>query len=409
MVAQHLTPYQTVSILLTCLPNGKFLKRESIVERRTQIELLDELVALHADRAQYLDEQWVRAPVARYTDPEHFRLEREKLFGRLPMIALHGSELPDPGSFVTTEIAGRAAVIVRGDDGIVRAFHNVCRHRGAELVGEEGGCRKRFSCPYHAWTWNNAGQLIAVPHEASGFPGLDREEFGLHRIACEEYAGWIWVSLNRDAPLDIRAHLGGLEGDILGMEAENHLIFESTALDIAANWKLLVEGGIESYHFRVAHRDTIAPLFLDNLSSYRCFGRHIRSVLPRSNLPELRGKPREEWEIGRYANVLYTLFPGPQFLVQDDHFVWIRSTPVAPDRTQLRLATVIPRDSHTPERESYWRKHHALTLYTLKEDFDLGEGIQRGFASGGNDFLNFGRFEGALQKFNQFVAGALAE
>jgi phenylpropionate dioxygenase-like ring-hydroxylating dioxygenase large terminal subunit len=347
--------------------------------------------------------------VAPYTDQEQFRMEREKLFEREPTITLHSSELPDPGSFVTTRIAGRTAVIVRGDDGVVRAFHNVCRHRGAELVDEDSGCRKRFSCPYHAWTWNNAGQLIAVPHEASGFPGLEREAFGLHRFACEEYSGWIWVSLSRDEPLDVRAHLGELDGDIRAMEAESHVIFESTRLDIAANWKLLVEGGIESYHFRVAHRDTIAPLFLDNLSSYQCFGRHLRSVLPRSNLPELRDKPREQWDIGRYANVLYTLFPGPQFLVQDDHFVWIQSTPVAPGRTELRLATVIPRESHTLERESYWRKNHALTLYTLKEDFELAQGIQRGFACGGNEFLNFGRFEGALQRFSQFVADALAE
>lgn len=378
------------------------------MEKTTQVELLHELVDLHSERRQYLDEAWTRAPVAQYCDPDRFQREMADIFARRPQIAAHAGELPEPGSFLARQFAGRPVLLVRGEDGVARAFYNVCRHRGAELVGEESGCKRRFSCPYHAWTWDSAGNFLAAPHLKAGFPGLDKAEFGLHAIACEEYAGWIWVSLNEDEPLDLDAHLGELRRDIEALDAGAHVIFESTTVDIAANWKILVEGGIEAYHFRVAHRETIADLFLDNLSSYRCFGPHIRSVLPRSNLPELTEKPTEDWDIGTYANVLYTLFPGPQFLVQEDHFVWIQSTPLAVDRTRLRLCSVVPAADLTPERESYWRKNHALTLYTLKEDFDLGEGIQRGLESGANSHLNFGRFEGALEQFNQTVAAALA-
>ena len=379
------------------------------MDKTAQVKLLDELVELHSERTPYLDEEWVRAPVAQYTDPEQFRQEQERIFRRYPQIALNGSVLDEPGSYVTTRVGDSGVLIVRGDDGQVRAFHNVCRHRGAELVGDSGGCRKRFSCPYHAWTWDTAGKLIAVPHEKTGFPGMERDDFGLHRIACQEYAGWIWIRMEGDGELDVAAHLGELDADMRAMEADDHVVFESTTLDLDANWKLLVEGGLEAYHFRVAHRDTIAPLFLDNLSSYQAMGKHIRSILPRSNLTELKELPQEDWDIGRYANVLYTVFPGPQFLVQDDHFVWIQSTPLAPGRTRLRLTTMIPASENTPERESYWRKNHVLTMHTLKEDFDLGEGIQRGFANGANEFLNFGRFEGALEHFNQLVAKALAE
>jgi len=377
------------------------------MKKQAQIQLLDELVELHADKRQYLDEEWVKAPVNQYHDPAIFQQEMDRVFRSQPQIVLHASELAEPGAFVTTEFAGRPVLVVRDEKGEVRAFYNVCRHRGAQLVGAESGCQKRFSCPYHAWTWNHAGELIGVPHEKSGFPDMNRDEFRLQSIGCAEYAGWIWLSLNKEEPLDIEQHLGELKDDIVDMDAGSHVIFESSTHDIAANWKLLVEGGIEAYHFRVAHRDTIAPLFLDNLSSYRCFGRHIRSVLPRSNLPELSEREREEWDISRYANVLYTLFPGPQFLVQEDHFVWILGTPLAADRTRLRLCTVIPREQNTPERESYWRKNHVLTLHTLMEDFELGEGIQRGLDSGANEHLNFGRFEGALEQFNQSVRSML--
>jgi phenylpropionate dioxygenase-like ring-hydroxylating dioxygenase large terminal subunit len=104
--------------------------------------------------------------------------------------------------------------------------------------------------------------------------------------------------------------------------------------------------------------------------------------------------------------VLYSLFPGSQFLVQEDHFVWIQGNPISADRTRLRLATVVPLASSAPE--DYWQRHHTLTITTLEEDFVLGEGIQRGLDSGANTHLNFGRFEGALAHFNASVDAAIA-
>lgn len=377
------------------------------MDRSTQAELVSELLELHAKKSPFLDEKWERPGLERYLSPELFALERKHISRSLPQIAAHASELPDPGSFLTLEMAGSPLLLTRDENGIVRAVYNVCRHRGAQLVGEKSGCKHRFSCPYHAWTWNNSGELIAVPHEKAGFPDLDRNEFGLHSVPCEEYAGWIWVSLAGENGIDVTAHLGGLAEEFTAMLGADHVIFDTSTRDIAANWKILVEGGIESYHFRVAHKNTIAPLFLDNLSSYRCIGRHIRSVLPRSTLPELHEQAEEDWDIGKHANILYSLFPGSQFLVQEDHFIWIQGMPIAPDRTRLRLSTLIPRESNTAESREYWRLNHDLTMATLDEDFHLGESIQRGLDSGANSHLNFGRFEGALAQFNRFVDQAI--
>ena len=378
------------------------------MKKATQIELLNELLELHDDKSPFLDDNWETTGLDRYLSPEFFAREREHISRTLPQIVAHSSELADAGAFITVELAGRPLLLSRDEAGVTRAFYNVCRHRGAQLVTERAGCKQRFSCPYHAWTYNSAGQLIGVPHEKTGFPGLNREEYGLHAVPCEEYAGWIWVSLATEERINVQSHLGSLATDIIAMEADSHVIFETTALDIAANWKILVEGGIESYHFRVAHKDTIAPLFLDNLSSYRCFGRHIRSILPRSTLPELKDQPEAAWELGAHSNVLYSLFPGSQFLVQEDHFIWIQGMPIAPDRTRLRLSTLIPGQADIPERQDYWRRHHQLTMKTLAEDFALAEGIQGGLDSGANSHLNFGRYEGALAQFNRFVDEAIA-
>ncbi len=378
------------------------------MKQQTQVELIKELLELHETKTPYLDAEWVKEPLDRYFDPGFFRREQDRIFRALPQIAAHSSELPDPGSFITLEMGGKPLLLVRDHEGQARAFLNVCRHRGAQLVGESSGCKKRFSCPYHAWTWSSDGKLIGVPHEKTGFPDMDRDQFGLHTVQCEEYAGWVWVSFNADEPLDVKAHLGDLDGDIRSIDAGSHFIFESTTKDIAANWKILVEGGIEAYHFRVAHSATIAPLFLDNLSSYQTFGRHMRSILPRSSMSEMSSQSTDDWDIGKHANILYTLFPGSQFLVQEDHFVWIQSIALGPDLTRLRLATVVPTSEDTPEKEHYWRRNHSLTMQTLDEDFTLGEGIQKGLQSGANEHLNFGRFEGALATFNEFVDEAIA-
>ena len=378
------------------------------MDKQLQNAAIEELLELHEQKSPFLDETWEKPDLERYTSQAFFDKEREHVFQARPFIAAHASEIAEPGDFMRSEADGRPILLVRGEDGVARAFYNVCRHRGAQLVSDDSGCEHRFRCPYHAWTWSNTGDLIAVPHEKTGFPDLDRSQFGLHQIPCQEHAGWIWISLAKDQKIDVEAHLGELNGEFGALDAQDHVIFASDTLDIAANWKLLVEGGIEAYHFRVAHRNTIAPLFMDNLSSYQCIGQHLRSVLPRNTLPELKEEQQEDWNIREHANVLYSIFHGSQFLVQEDNFVWIASTPMGPDRTRLRLSTMIPRSDFIPEKQKYWSSHHKLTMTTLDEDFVLGEGIQRGLTSGANPHLNFGRFEGALTKFNQFVDEAIA-
>lgn len=367
------------------------------MNRDIELTLIDELRTLAADGAKFLDESVTTSPVGRYESPERFAQERERLFARVPFIAAASADLAEPGAFMRTEFAGRPLLLTRDKDGAVHAFANVCRHRGARLVDEASGCRHRFSCPYHAWTYSNAGELLAVPHEAAGFPDLDKTTRGLKRYGATEAHGLIWVTLESGAAPDVDGWLAGLTEDFAGLDLGRHRVFASEELDLDVNWKILVEGGIEAYHFRVAHRKTIAPLFLDNLSSYRSFGPHLRSILPRSTLPELAPEARSDWAIRANANIVYSLMPTSQFLVQEDHVVWISQRPVAADRTVIRLAMLVPEDSEAPD--SYWQSNHEFTMRTLREDFDLGESIQAGLGYGDEEFL-FGRFEGALDSFN---------
>ena len=184
------------------------------------------------------------------------------------------------------------------------------------------------------------------------------------------------------------------------MDLADHKIVADETIDIKANWKVLVEGGIEAYHFRVAHAATIAPYFPDNLSTYQVFGPHIRSILPRTSMMDLADRPEDQWSIRGDANILYTLMPTTQLLVQQDHVVWVNAQPRSAGLTSVRLATLAPARASTEEMKAHWAKNQAITRATLMEDFELGEEIQSGFASRGNPSHLFGRFEGALNRFN---------
>lgn len=381
------------------------------MDRQTEIGLIEEIIGLASQNSAYLDTSVTHSPISRYASPERFEREHAMIFRRRPVIAAHATELPQPNSFVTRTFMGLPLLLARDGEGKISAFLNVCRHRGAKLEREASGCKRVFTCPYHAWSWTNTGALRSVPQEKQGFPDLPRAERGLRRLPALEAHGFIWIIANpetADMP-PIETWLEGIGTDFSWLNLTGHRIAEVEDIEIAANWKLLVEGGIEAYHFRVAHKNTIAPYFPDNLSTYQTFGPHIRSVLPRTTMSDLRDVPQSEWDIRRDANLLYVLMPNTQLLVQQDHIVWIQAEPVSASVTKLRLATLVPDAApDTPERQAHWRKNHVITRVTLMEDFELGEEVQSGFASRGNPSHLFGRFEGALNRFNLAVEEMIA-
>ncbi|MEO1303369.1 MAG: SRPBCC family protein [Pseudomonadota bacterium] len=371
------------------------------MDRETELQLIDELLAIKADKTFFLDEAVARSPVAYYTSQERFDLEREMIFRKRPMIAAHTSEVSNPGDFIRRDVAGLPILITRDKAGQVNAFLNACRHRGTRLVDDESGCKHRFTCPYHAWTYANTGELIAAPHFDQGFSGLEKSDLGLTRLDCQERFGFIWVCVEPDASIDLDDFIGDLAEELDALHLEDLFVAHQDIPVQAANWKILVEGGIEAYHFKVAHRTTIGPHFEDNLSSYRMFGPHMRSILMRASMARLDPETRDTWRLRDHAQVLYTLFPGTSLLVQSDHVSWIQSEPIGPGETRLRLSTLAPKAD--AENTEHWLRNHQITRTTLDEDFVIGESMQSTLMSGANTHMLFGRFEGALDAFNRAV------
>ena len=382
------------------------------MDRHTEITLIKEIIGLAEQESTYLDDAIAHSPISRYASEERFERERAMIFCCKPMIVAQSAELEGENAYLARTFLGLPVLLTRDAQGQVHAFLNVCRHRGATLERKSSGCKRLFTCPYHAWTWSNQGDLKAVPQEAEGFPDLPRAERALRRLPVAEAHGFIWIIANpdnADMP-DIDEWLGGLADDFRWLGLADHRIAAMEEIEIAANWKVLIEGGLEAYHFRVAHKNTIGPYFPDNLSTYRMFGPHVRAILPRNSMPDLHSISEEQWQIRRDANVLYSLTPNTQMLAQQDHVMWFHSEPVAADLTKMRMCTLVPRSApETDEMQAHWDKNQKITVTALMEDFELGEEIQAGFASRGNPSHLFGRFEGALNRFNLAVEAMLAD
>lgn len=399
-----MTTYHTVSID-TYQAVGFEDAQEADINRDTELELIDELLALKADRTHYLDARVTRNPVAHYVSDARFAEECARIFRKTPVIAAHASELENAGDFLRRDVAGLPVLLTRDKSGGVHAFVNACRHRGTRLVDDETGCKHRFSCPYHAWTYANTGELIAAPHFDNGFEGLQKADLGLKRLTCQERFGFVWVTAEDEDAVDLDTHLADIAPDLAALELETMVVAHQDAPVHKANWKILVEGGIEAYHFKVAHRTTIGPHFEDNLSSYRMFGPHMRSILMRTSMAKLEPETREDWRLRDHAQVLYTLFPNTALLVQSDHIAWINQEALSASETRVRMSTLVPRED--AGKIEHWKRNHEITRVTLDEDFVIGESIQSTLSSGANEDMIFGRFEGALDAFNRVVESRL--
>ncbi|MCB9791096.1 MAG: Rieske 2Fe-2S domain-containing protein [Alphaproteobacteria bacterium] len=377
------------------------------MNRDEQIEVLAASLALAQENRRPLDEAEALVPVADYVDPARFERELERVFRRALNLVTLSSQVADPGAFVTAEVVGAPTLIARGEDGRLRAFLNVCRHRGATVELRPHGRCRRFVCPYHGWTYDNDGRLHRVRHP-EGFPTLQAEAHGLVELPCTEAAGLVFVCPTpgiTPEPLP-QALIEELEG----MLGPRPTAFAATARTWKANWKLIVEGSVESYHFRVAHKDTIAPVFVDTLSTWARVGPHLRSVLPRRSITDLAGLPHEQWNLRDHTHIVYALHPNAMILLQRSHFDLIRMQPLAADATHIEILTVgqAP-DAGEPSAaaRAFLEKNHAISVRTLDEDFVLGEQIQRGLHTSANTHFRFGRFEGALTDWHRQIDALL--
>jgi phenylpropionate dioxygenase-like ring-hydroxylating dioxygenase large terminal subunit len=344
------------------------------------------------------------SPVSRYLEPARHERESAAL-RRLPHAIGPAARVASPGDWFATDVLGVPVLVVRGDDGVVRAFVNVCRHRGA-VVAEGGACghdRTRFVCPYHSWTYDSRGSLVGRPHEID-FPGVPREAAGLVGLPVALRCGLVWVVPESGTAIDWDAYFGPLADELAALGYDAAAVSPQARRFVQpSNWKLVLDANLESYHFQFAHRETIAHLFHDNLVQQASFDRHQRIVLPKRTLADAPDGPAT-WELlGRHANIIYFFFPSTFLLWEGDHVNGFSVTPQTLSTCDAASWMLVPSAGHARRSVEHWSRNWAIFWDAIDEDFALAASMQRGLASGANAALRFGRSEFACAQFEAEV------
>ena len=348
-------------------------------------------------------------PLSAYTDEARFQAEREAVFFDSPIAVALSLELPEPGDFQTQTIMGVPLLLTRDRDGTAHCFINVCRHRGAKVCQQAKGHQARFSCPYHAWTYNNRGELVGVYGEES-FGEVDRATMGLTELACEERAGVIFVCLTPGKAFDIDAWLGEFADKLADQQLTNWHLYTERYLQ-GSGWKATMDGYLEVYHHDSVHGKTVGPHTVGNLLVHDTWGAHQRMAFARKNIEELNGVPPESWaQPESHIRVVHSVFPnlsisailGGQCLVG---FIYPGETSTTTLTRQLSLSAEIPT---TEDEQMAVETFSQMTLQAVRdEDYALVATVQDALRSGANDSFLIGRNEPAVQHYHRAIANVV--
>jgi len=366
----------------------------------------------HIDgRTTDLADAMFRNRVAAYASRERAALERDRLFRERPIFMALSTRLPKPGDYLTEDVAGMPVLLARGVDGAVRAFANICRHRGAPVAQGCGNARA-FVCPYHGWTYDAAGRLLGVT-DKTGFAGLDLADHGLVRLPAVERHGMMFVRPGplRDgeaAAIDIDAELGLIGEDLAALRLDTHPLYSVDRVEPRINWKFAVDTFLEGYHIPHLHRKTIAPYFIGNVGTFDGAGLHGRMCVARTSIDTVRTLAETERNYRPHVIAIYQLFPNTIVIWQVDHIEIWRAFPARDDPGRCEVELSIYKPAETTRPDAYWEKNRDIAIRTvLEEDFPLGERMQIGFESGATEEVVYGRNEPSLVHFHRSIRTAL--
>jgi phenylpropionate dioxygenase-like ring-hydroxylating dioxygenase large terminal subunit len=315
-----------------------------------------------------------------YHDPDYFRVEMARLIRPSWQIVCHASDIGQAGDWRTLDILGESVIVIRGGDGLVRAFANVCRHRGSRLVDGTGGCAKRLTCPYHAWTYAADGRLVGVPRRED-YPGLDPAALGLLPVELEAWHGFLFVRLESGGP-GVGVMMAPYEEEVAPHRlAELQAIGRITLRPRDVNWKNVADNYSDGLHIDVAHPG-LTRLFGGD---YRIdAGEHVDRMSgdlaerPSSNLSERAYQ--KLLPCGDRRWLYYKLWPNVAIDIYPDQVDFMHFVPVGPTETLIReISYALPDARREMKAARYlnWRINRRVN----EEDAALIRRVQQGMGS----------------------------
>lgn len=379
------------------------------MRRETQVELIRELLAHHAAGTTQLADDTLALPAEVYTSESHWQAEREALFRRRPVVACLSGAVASAGDYVSLTVGGVPLVVLRGDDGVLRAFRNVCRHRASSVVSGCGSGAASLRCPFHAWTYRLDGSLLARPQAGEGFAGTDESDLGLVPVPVGEACGLVFVRPEGDDPVEAAELVGDAAQDLDDFDVGGYVPFDRWESSWPCNWKLLVDTFLESYHVFSLHRATVGRYYLSQPMTYRGYGPNLRFQTCQKSILELAEAPEDQWDLLNRATVEYLIAPNTILSHSVDHFAVYQFLPTSADHTDITMTLYTPEPVTDRTRPHYERTLELHQQVGAGEDFPQAVKIQQSLSSGLVTETLVGRHEVALIHFHQALDELLSD
>ena len=312
-------------------------------------------------------------PAAWYTDPRIEALERTSVWSRSWQQVARAAQLAEPGAFVTAEVAGEPVLVVRGADGELRGFFNVCRHHAAAVMTAPCGKVDRLRCPYHGWTYDLAGRLRGVP-EFEGVADFDRGQTGLVPLAVATWEGLVFVHLDPD-PVPLERWLGELVGQVAPLGLGAMAFCERREYTLACNWKVFVDNYLDGgYHVPHLHQSLNSVLrYTDyTIESFERFCLQSSPI-------ESEGADEATAQVRKGRALYYWIYPNLMLNWYPGHLDTNLVIPLAVDRTKVVFEFFF--DDVGPARAEDNRRSIAVSERIQDEDVAICESVQRGLGS----------------------------
>jgi len=387
--------------MTTSLPRPDRIRRAIELLRNETTDKFDDVVSFSAHE---------------FTDPELAQRERDLIFGRVPSVIAHSSEIAKPFDFMTVQMPRNNVLLVRQKDGGVKAFVNLCRHRGALLEDNEKGRCRFFSCAYHRWSYDPDGSLRMITRDNT-FGDIDRSKQGLVELPVEERHGFVWIIDNASATIDVASWLGPeMDAILAGYDLADLVCFRAAGFDEPTNWKIMQDAFLDGYHIQYAHPNSAGKIIHTNVMAFEDFGKHCRFIAPRKSIDRWLEEDPGDRSLDPYVTETHFLLPNSTLLRQPDHFqlLTFRPHPTDPTKSRMEQRLMVPKLEVSGMEEGHWNhrwnKNWEILLTVLhSEDFPLLRNSQQGMGSADAGEMLLGRNETANQVFRRETKRLLAE
>ena len=343
-------------------------------------------------------------PVADYIDNEIVSSEVNKIFYDHPVPIALSAELKDNGSYKATKAIDTPLLITRGEDGVVRTFINICKHRGAPVCPEGTGKKSKFNCTYHGWMYSNTGNLVNI-FKSDTFGDIDKSKIKLTELFCEERSGFIWACLNPDIKYDLNKWMNGFDVELDDIDLKNWYLFKSIKIN-GPMWKICWDGYTDGYHHHMVHPETVGKNTIVNLIAHDTYGPHQRFAFGLKNIDELSDIEEKDWEPENHLRLIHSVFPNSSVsAIQNEHCLVSIIFP-SPDlqetiTTQYILCLKEPKTKEEIKKAEDFAELSRAAI--IDEDYPINFKIQESIHSKANTEFLFGKNEPIQQHYHNWI------